>query len=331
MQVKRTSCVLAAAGAVVLAASGFSTGHTGSSSGLYVVNAKGGRVTRIVAGCVESFAWSPDGRSIALARLIHDNAPTDETVVLNVQSGRTRFIAPGGRPEPPAWSPDGSKIALGADDSGLYVVSSTGGRPKKLPGDGYWPDWSRDGKRIAYSTFSQRVAFVKRDGSGLKYLTSGQSTGLDVPVRWLPDGRRLVFAGPETKTGYAGKNLLLANANKSRPVRLAVAAGGTSLYAVAPRSGLTAYSDGKGRIFVVKPDGSGSRLLASGSVGGWSPNGRQLVYTHGAVYVISANGTGKRKIASQASVDGIGTVEASWSSRGQIAFILDAPSCGGPS
>ena len=73
------------------------------------------------------------------------------------------------------------------------------------------------------------------------------------------------------------------------------------------------------------------RPLWAQEVGSWSPNSRELVYTHGGVYVISSNGTGKRRVAPQASVDGIGTVEAAWSSRGQIAFILDSPGCGGPS
>ena len=331
MQVKGTLCVLAAAGFLVLAASGFSTGRSASRSGLFVVNAKGGSVTKAVSGCIESFAWSPDGRSIALARLIHDNSPDDETVVLNVRTGKTRFIASGGRPEPPAWSPDGTRIAFGEHDNGIYVASSAGGRSKKLPGVGYWPDWSPDGKWIAYDTFSQRVALVRRDGSGLQDLTAKESTGSPVPVRWLPGGKRLVFAGPEVNFGFAGRNLLLANVHKAPTRRLAGASGGTDLYAVAPRSGLTAYTDGKGRIYVVKPDGSGNRFLTAGNVGGWSPDGRQLVYTHGGVYVIGADGSGKRQIAPRASVDGIGTVEASWSSHGQVAFILDAPSCGGPS
>jgi len=332
VQVKRAWWVLAGAGLVLLVSSGFvfSRGQSASKSGLFVVNARGGPVTEVVAGCIESFAWSPDGKSIALARLVHDNAPADETVVLNVRTAKTRLVALGGRPEPPAWSPDGKQIAYGFHDSGVYVASSAGGRSKKLPGVGYWPDWSPDGKQIAYDTFSERIALVRRDGSGLKYLTAAHSTGSAVPVRWLPDRRRLVFAGPDN-FGFGGKNLLVANVDSARPSRLTIAAGGTSLYAVAPRSGLTAYTDGKGRIYVVRPDGSGKRLLTTGNVGSWSPDGRRLVYTHGGVYVINANGTGKRQVAPRASVDGIGTVAASWSSRGQIAFILDAPSCGGPS
>jgi Tol biopolymer transport system component len=306
------------------------SGRGESGSGLFVVAPGGGKPQKIVAGCIESFAWSPDGKSIALARLVNDYASEDETVVLDVESGRTRLIAKGGRGEPPAWSPDGSEIAFGRYDDGIYVGSSGGSSAlKKIPAVGYWPDWSRDGKQIAFDTFSEQVAVANPDGSGVKYLTRPKVTGLGVPVRWLPDGKRLLSAGPETN--FAGKDLLAVDVNGGGPTHIAAIAGGTNLYAIAPRSGLIAYSDGTDRIYVVSPDGSAKRRLATGSVGGWSTNGKQLVFADGGLYVINSDGTGIRQVAPRAGVDGIGTVVASWSSRGQIAYIDDSGACGGPS
>jgi len=52
-----------------------------------------------------------------------------------------------------SWSPDGKTIIfsiLEKDKSQIYAVPSDGGEIKKLDIEGFSPDFSPDGKRIAY-------------------------------------------------------------------------------------------------------------------------------------------------------------------------------------
>jgi hypothetical protein len=73
----------------------------------------------------------------------------------------------------PTWSPDGKEIAFGANAAGewdIYIVSSEGGKPRRLTYDGAdesWPTWSPDGEWIYYfSTRSKQAQIWKMRVSG---------------------------------------------------------------------------------------------------------------------------------------------------------------------
>jgi Tol biopolymer transport system component len=107
----------------------------------------------------------------------------------------------------PSWSPDGNEIVLsGLDHSGwadLYRVELASGRLTRLTFDAAHdrdPDWSHDGRRIAWS--SDRAApeqngvyglwVLDLDSGRLVQLTSG--THDDAAPAWSPDDRQLLFS-----------------------------------------------------------------------------------------------------------------------------------------
>ena len=58
----------------------------------------------------------------------------------------------------------------------------------------YWPVWSPDGKRIAFTSNrdgNYEIYVMNADGSGPKNLTNHK--GWDNFATWSPDGKRLAF------------------------------------------------------------------------------------------------------------------------------------------
>jgi eukaryotic-like serine/threonine-protein kinase len=116
----------------------------------------------------------------------------------------------------PSWSPDGARIAFATirmdinpqnseGESELWVVSATGGEPRRLfEGDAIQPSWS---------PHNRRVAFQKRGGAPPRRtdiwtipVEGGEPTPLtdDQPIDWnpiwAPDGRHVYYVSDRSGT-----------------------------------------------------------------------------------------------------------------------------------
>ena len=156
-------------------------------------------------------AWSPNGRRLAFAgnqpclycRWLYTVRPDG--------TGLHRVIAEGAYS--PAWSVTGRIAFVNYDDTylrrigikdGLYSVRPDGSGLRLLYsggalGPGLTPDWSPDGRRIAFAAASREapdnkeIFTVRANGRGLRQLTAFKTRDTATDPTWSPDGKSIAF------------------------------------------------------------------------------------------------------------------------------------------
>jgi Tol biopolymer transport system component len=175
-------------------------------------------------------------------------------------------------------------------NSEIFTVRTDGTGLKQLTDDTGWeeaPSWSPDGRRIAYSVYTNvdsgrsDVWVMNADGSGQKNLTKG-ALGGGRPV-WSPDGKQIAF-------GNKGAiHLMNADGSGVKPLGGEVSGldlpsdwaenGGGFEWAPDGRILLWSTTDGSGDVFAVDQDGTGLTRLTEGAELGtfaMSPDGTRL-------------------------------------------------------
>ncbi len=216
--------------------------------------------------------------------------------------------------------------------------------------------WSPDGKRIAFYTIrSQDEDIMKKYRMINEYLLyvmdatgENQKRLLDFPVMdfgWAPDGRRLFFVSayespdrdsPEILSGTRNPLAYVYVLDTQTGARVRLPGSGRNCSASWSPDGTrlaVGFGDGENcGIFLINPDGGRSERLTDGSTidfrPAWSPDGRTIAYVAYAktdadakdsgVYVIAADGTGKRR------VDGETVSYAMWSLDGSMLLLQSA-------
>jgi Tol biopolymer transport system component len=212
-------------------ASGRTNGEVRLTAGVYVATAgrPGARRIMSCAGYCEErdFAWSPDGAHIAfVTQKSVETVNADGTDLHAICASRCGQGLAG-----PQWSPDGTKLlfsnqdviafpSIGVLPSGIWVASADGSGVRKLtqldcrPGTPKLvgcrfdsaPQWSPDGKLIAFSSYNQQlhgtppgtsaVDVMNADGSSLHavFRCGGDECAQVMAPQWSPSGAGLAFA-----------------------------------------------------------------------------------------------------------------------------------------
>ncbi|HBB95861.1 MAG TPA: peptidase S41 [Blastocatellia bacterium] len=200
---------------------------------LQILDAKSGKTTPIsitvpddglarrpsrvsAANNIESYELSPKGeRALFSARGDIFTAP--------IEKGPTRNLthSSGAHDKWPSWSPDGSQVAFISDMSGeeeLYVVPQDGSKsPTQLTTGGqamrYQPDWSADGKRIAFGDKDGKVFVVTvADKKMTEIVKSPRNQIRD--YTWSPSANYLAFSMSVKGSGFASLYIWNAADNK---------------------------------------------------------------------------------------------------------------------
>ena len=167
---------------------------------IYLIDLGSSSRTRIAffPGINSGPSFSPDGSQIAMT-LSKDGNPEIYTMQLN-GGALTRITRTRGSETSPSWSPTGDRLVYSSDDRGspqLFISSSTSVSEMDhlVTGNAYCtkPDWSPDGKLIAFTTRLggqfQIGVYNVASRTGQLITTSG---GQD-PV-WTCNSRHLVYS-----------------------------------------------------------------------------------------------------------------------------------------
>ncbi len=214
--------------------------------------------------------------------------------------------------------------------------------------DGWFPSWSPDGTRIAFSSHSSDpdpnddaevidVFTMRPDGSDVRKITD--SVGTSAKPSWSPDGRWIVYSADRADYPSA-QGIYVIPSDGSAPPRRITTLPASSVWQELPRFSpdgsrlvFTEYRGGKelrkgayvaeqSALFTVRPDGTDVRQITPWGIhaqdADWSPDGKRLVFgaqpTHigniGDVMIADADGGHLKDLTQDHGLTGIGNIKA---------------------
>jgi Tol biopolymer transport system component len=171
---------------------------------IYTIKVGGGAKTNVTNNNRYDVAssYSPDGKRIAYT---HWDGHDDEIYTINTDgTGKFQVTNNGTNEYTPSYSPDGKKIVFSGEDRKLflpwtyaveiYTIGVHGKNRVRLTNNStydYFPDYSPEGRRIAYSATGKKhsgIYTIRARGGGKTKVAEGG----DDPS-YSPDGKKIVY------------------------------------------------------------------------------------------------------------------------------------------
>jgi Tol biopolymer transport system component len=211
--------------------------------GIYVVDADGHGLRRVVGGEAGDVDWSPDGRRIAFVR-------ADGIYVVRGHGGSPTRVFRGKGLSLPAWAPDGRRLA--------FVKQA--------------PDFSTAIYTVELDGTGERRLLPRYRGTVGDAQPNSPAAVSETEPAWSPDGNRIAFQAGDGQ-------LVTASIISGR--RHEIAREGAYEPAWSPDGKAIAYQC-EGDVCVVNADGSGEvrRRAADGGDPSWAPDSRRVVFEH---------------------------------------------------
>ncbi|GAB4519986.1 MAG: hypothetical protein Tsb0010_04280 [Parvularculaceae bacterium] len=246
---------------------------------------------------------SPDGRYVVF-QSDRDGAQ-DDLLIWDVEARELRPLtaSPGHHEKFPTWSSDGEWIAFQRSETGefwdIYKIRPDGTDLTPViatPANALNPDFSPDGRRIAYVAKvdgKMQVHVANADGSHARALTVGSSmwnTAEDYNYahlpNWSPDGKTIAYATGSTANDTAHLWTVDVETGETKPL-LIIPGVKTMGPSYSPSGNRIAFSYGVGtsfryRLGLIDPDGENFRRLEAAAEfhtqPAWSADEKTLTY-----------------------------------------------------
>ena len=229
--------------------------------------------------------------------------------------------------------PTGELIAYVAPESGIYVLGLGNGVTAMVIGDipaSADPDWSPDGRKIAFVGSGDRIWTMNADGTQQRPLTQSGEAGVYAPD-WSPDGERIAFSS-YSAGGNPGIQIMNADGSERETITDSPEGVGSFHPSWSPDGENIVFTKQEepseiaqgipvNEIHVIGADGSNEKRLVRGPGVGFpafSPDGTKIAFVSKqdrdtGIYVMDADGTNVEKLAGSATDD----TAPSWSSSGE--------------
>jgi Tol biopolymer transport system component/beta-lactamase regulating signal transducer with metallopeptidase domain len=269
----------------------------GAKGCIFIMGADGGNQRQITTGSHNCPVWSPDGSRIAF----HEYDPSRGTgtgiYVMDADGSNMKQLSSGPDDYHPTWSPDGKQIAFSREvweqkdggwnlkSGGIYIMNSDGTDLRRLTENfDRGPDWSPDGKRIAFHLYlitvnkPNQVHVMDVEGSNRRMLHSWSSC-----PAWSPDGTEIAFhSWRDGWNQWESSDIYVMNADGANVKRL-TEPGPASEYdpSWSPDGAKIVFSsnrDGNFEIYVMDADGQNVQRLTNTSEDEFEPDWTAFSY-----------------------------------------------------
>ena len=284
--------------------------------------------------------WSPDGKFIATIDLTSKEEPP-RIFLVSPETGEKRALtsppAQGDGDDEPAFSPDSQTVAFlryTVNTSDIYLVSVTGGEPKRLTFDDKksdYPVWTPDGREIVFTSDRGGVSSLWRipvsGGTPERLAVGGDNVGRSSISR---KGDRLAYVQISPQSVNINRiEVPSATGHDHSPTTLIASTRIQFCPQFSPDGKSIAFgSNRSGSPEIWMCDSEGRNPIHLTSFGGpevgtprWSPDGKQIAFDSRAkgdldIYLLSVEGGPPRRITSDSSEDHL----PSWSQDGRWVY-----------